>query len=201
MMWAGKVEISSRVAASPRRNRWQVPFPILPFVFSACAPFANAATQRATLDRTGILPTREGLTLKVVADEGSVNVVTLDRGASPVVRYSVHVETDLRGSQAQQIVDRYSITTKTTPYGVEIVGALPQQLPHAAQFSVHFEFAVPANYNLDINTEIGDISTADIGGTVSLATQGGNISTQSIGRHGLRHSLGGRPVAKLVSEG
>src|SRR5215813_4772432 len=201
MMWASKLEMSSRVAASPRWSRWHVPFAILLFVFSACAPFANAATQRATLDRTGILPTREGLTLKVVADEGSVNVVTLDRGASPVVRYSVHVETDLRGSQAQQIVDRYSITTKTTPYGVEIVGALPQQLPHGAQFSVHFEFAVPANYNLDISTEIGDIITSDIGGTVSLVTQGGNITAQSIGRHGLQHSLGGRPVAKLVSEG
>jgi TonB family protein len=152
------------------------------------------------LDRTGILTTREGLTLKVVADEGSINVVTLDRGASPVVRYSVHVETDLRGSQAQQIVDRYSITAKTTPYGIEIVGALPQQLPHGAQFSVHFEFAVPANYNLEINTEIGDIKTSDIGGAVSLVTQGGNITTQSIGRHGLQHSLG-RPVAKLVTDG
>jgi len=199
MMWASKLEMSSR-AASPCWSRWHVPFAILLFVFSVCAPFVSAATQRATLDRTGILPTREGFTLKVVADEGSVNVVTLDRGASPVVRYSVHVETDLRGSQAQQIVDRYSITAKTTPYGVEIVGALPQQFPHGAQFSVHFEFAVPANYNLDINTEIGDINTSDIGGAVSLATQGGNITTQGIGRHGLQNSLG-RPVAKFVSEG
>src|SRR5579859_2633389 len=200
MTWASKVEMSSRAAASPRRSRWQLPFAILFFAFSFCAPLASAATQRATLDRTGILTTRDGLTLKVVADEGSVNVVTLDRGASPVVRYSVHVETDLRGSQAQQIVDRYSITAKNTPNGVEIIGALPQQLPHGAQISVHFEFAVPANYNLDINTEVGDINTSDIGGTVLLATQGGNINTQSIGRHGLQNSPG-RPVAKLVSEG
>ena len=200
MTWASKVEMSSHAAASPT-SRWQLPLAILLFVFSVCAPFASAATQRATLDRTGILTTRDGLTLKVVADEGSVNVVTLDRGASPVVRYSVHVETDLRGSQAQQIVDRYSITAKTTPSGVEIIGALPQQLPHGAQFSVHFEFAVPANYNLDINTEVGDINTSDVGGTVSLVTQGGNISTQSIGRHGLQNASLGRPVAKLTSEG
>src|SRR5579859_4950802 len=200
MTWASKVEMSSHAAASPRRNRRQLALAILLFAFSVCVPFAGAATQRATLDRTGILTTRDGLTLKVVADEGSVNVVTLDRGASPVVRYSVHVETDLRGSQAQQIVDRYSITAKNTPNGVEIIGALPQQLPHGAQISVHFEFAVPANYNLDINTEVGDINTSDIGGTVSLVTQGGNINTQSIGRRGLQNSPG-RPVAKLASEG
>src|SRR5262249_39256288 len=132
MMWANKLEMSSRVAALPRAHLWLAPFAALLLVFSFCAPLAKPATQRATLDRTGILPTREGLTLKVVADEGSVNIVTLDRGASPVVRYSVHVETDLRGSQAQQIVDRYSVTAKATPYGVEVVGALPQQLPHGA---------------------------------------------------------------------
>src|SRR5215470_4625136 len=168
MTSASKLGMSSRATASPRWSRWQLLFAILLFAFSACAPFANAATQRATLDRTGILTTREGLTLKVVADEGSVNIVTLDRGASPVVRYSVHVETDLRGNQAQRIVDRYSVTAKTTPYGIEIVGALPQQLPHGAQFSVHFEFAVPANSNLDFNTEVGDINTSDIAGAVSL---------------------------------
>lgn len=160
-----------------------------------------AATQRATVDRSGILNTRDGLTLKVVADEGSIRIVTLDRGAAPVVRYSVHVETDLRGKQAQELLDRYSLTARSSPYGVEIVGALPAQPQHQAQFSVHFEIAVPANYNLDINTEVGDIETLDIGGTASLVTQGGNIYTQRIGRMGLQNASLGRPVAKLATEG
>jgi TonB family protein len=162
---------------------------------------AAPATRRATLDRTGVFPTRDGLTLKFVADQGSVTIVPLDRGASPVVRYSVHVETDLHSHQAQQVIERYSLTAKATPYGVEIVGALPPQPTHGAQFSVHFEIAVPANYNLDVNTEVGDIEAGDIGGTAVLATQGGNIHTQRIGRHGLQNSLRGRPVAKLVTEG
>ena len=165
------------------------------------APVAAAATQRATLDRTGILDTRDGLTLKVVADEGSIRIVPLDRGATPVVRYSVHVETDLRGSQAQQILDRYSLTARSSPNGVEIVGVLPPQPQHGAQFSVHFEIAVPANYNLDINTDVGDIEALNIGGTASLVTQGGNIQTQNIGRIGMQRMSIGRPVAKLATEG
>jgi TonB family protein len=169
--------------------------------FSLVSPRAAApATQRATVDRSGVLNTRDGLTLKVTADEGSIRIVPLDRGASPVVRYSVHVETDLRGNQAQQLLERYSITAKSSSSGVEIVGALPQR-PAGVQFSVHFEIAVPVNYNLDINTEVGDIEATDIGGTASLVTQGGNIHTLRIGRTGLQNASLGRPVAKLVTEG
>ncbi|MBS1839810.1 MAG: energy transducer TonB [Acidobacteria bacterium] len=169
--------------------------------FVSCPGIASPASQRATIDRSGVLSTRDGLTLKVIADEGSIRIVPLDRGASPVVRYSVHVETDLRGNQAQQILDRYSVTAKTTLSGVEIVGALPPQPPHGAQFSVHFEIAVPANYNLDINTEVGDIETMDIGGTAILVTQGGNIRAMRIGRPGMQRVAYGKPVAKLVTEG
>jgi len=92
------------------------------------------------------------------------------------------------------------LTAKSSPSGVEIVGTLPQR-PAGVQFSVHFEIAVPANYNLDINTEVGDIETLDIGGTASLATQGGNIHTLRIGRAGSQNVSYGRPVAKLTTEG
>ena len=163
--------------------------------------FPVSATQRAAVDRSGVLNTRDGLTLKLIADEGSIRIVPLDRGAAPVVRYSVHIETDLRGNQAQQLLERYSVTAKSSPSGVEIVGALPQQRPAGVQFSVHFEIAVPANYNLDVNTEVGDIETMDIGGTASLVTQGGNIRTLRIGRTNLQNASYGRPVAKLVTEG
>jgi len=169
--------------------------------FLTCPVVCSPASQRATIDRSGVLSTRDGLTLKVIADEGSIRIHPLDRGASPVVRYTVHVETDLRGNQAQQILDHYSITAKTTLSGVELVGALPPQPPHGAQFSVHFEIAVPANYNLDINTEVGDIEALDIGGTAMLVTQGGNIRTLSIGRPGMQRLAMSRPVAKLVTEG
>ncbi len=181
-----------------RQRAATIAFAVFCLVFCG---LAAEASQRATIDRNGVLSTRDGLTLKVIADEGSIRIVPLERGAAPVVRYSVHVETDLRGKQAQEILDHYSITAKTTLSGVELVGALPPAPPRGAQFSVHFEIAVPANYNLDINTEVGDIETLDIGGTATLVTQGGNIHTGKIGRQGLQRVSFGRPVAKLVTEG
>ena len=155
----------------------------------------------ASIERSGVLSTRDGLTLKLVADEGSVRIVTLERGASPVVRYSVHIETDLKGNQAKQILDRYSVTAKSSPSGVEIVGALPPQPPRGAQFWVRFEVTVPAGFNVDINTEVGDIDATDIGGTASLVTQGGNIHTMRIGMNSLQNVSAGKPVAKLITEG
>jgi TonB family protein len=188
----------SRSAASLRKRTTTIAFAVSCLAFTG---LGATASQRATIDRSGVLSTRDGLTLKIIADEGSIRIVTLDPGASPVVRYSVHVETDLRGKQAQEVLDHYSITAKTTLSGVELVGALPPAPPHGAQFSVHFEVAVPANYSLDISTEVGDIETPNVGGTANLVTQGGNIRTMNIGRQGIQRIGLGRPVAKLVTEG
>ena len=197
MQWP-TTNLWSRGAASLRKCTTTIVFTIFCLLFTG---LAATATQRATIDRSGVLSTRDGLTLKVIADEGSIRIVPLERGASPVVRYNVHVETDLRGKQAQEILDHYSITAKTTLSGVELVGALPPSPPHGAQFSVHFEIAVPANYSVDVSTEVGDIETQDIGGTANLVTQGGNIRTLNIGRQGMQRMALGRAVAKLVTEG
>ena len=154
-------------------------------------------------DRAAAIPTKEGLTLRLTTDLGSVRVVALEPGASPVVRYSVHIETDAHAPWAQNLLERYSLVAKATPAGVEISGSLPSQGSRAgadAQFWVQFEVAVPASFSLDISTEAGDIETQDIGGTASLVTQGGNIRTGRIGFGG-RAASTRHPVAKLHTEG
>jgi TonB family protein len=182
-----------------------------PLVFGANAldalplnpPAADPAPRVAT-DRTGTLQTRDGLTLRLAADLGSVRIVALEPGAPPVVRYTAHIETDARAAVAQGLLDRYSLTAKTTAYGVEIVGASPSQAGRSganAQFYVQFEVAVPAGYNIDINTGVGDIETQDIGGTASLFTEGGNIRTGRIGFVGYRNVAQGRAVAKFSTQG
>jgi TonB family protein len=199
MIQSKKIELEWRSIVSFRKC--VCAFAILLVLSALVANAGYPASQRAAIDRSGVLNTREGLTLKFIADEGSVKIITLERGATPVVRYSVHVETDLKINQAQQILERYSVSARNSPSGVEIVSALPPQPPHGAQFSVHFEITMPANYNLDVNTEVGDIETTDIGGTASLVTQGGNIRTMRIGRNGMRNAMLGKPVAKLITEG
>lgn len=159
---------------------------------------------RVAADRSGTLQTRDGLTLHLTTDLGSVRVVVLEPGAPPVVRYSAHIETDARAPLAQSLLDRYSLTARATANGVEIVGASPSLAGRSganAQFYVQFEVAVPAGYSIDVNTGVGDIETQDIGGTASLVTEGGNIRTGRIGFGGFRNISQGRAAAKLSTQG
>ena len=167
-------------------------------------PVPSDPAPRVAIDRSGVLQTKDGLTLHLTTDLGSVRIVALEPGAPPVVRYTVHIETDARAALAQSLLDRYSLTAKETVAGVEISGASPTQAGRTganAQFYVHYEVAVPAGYSLDVNTGVGDIETQDIGGTASLITQGGNIRTGRIGFIGLRNVSQRHATAKLSTEG
>jgi TonB family protein len=131
-------------------------------------------------DLTGSLDTRENLTLRLNTDLGSVRILQLEKGAAPVVKYSVHIETDAREPLASQLLEHYALNATVTGTGVEITGNLPQQVSRAAnsaQFWVHYEVTVPASYGLDVNTGAGDILTSDVGGAATLVTEGGNIVT------------------------
>ncbi len=167
-------------------------------------PIPGDPGPRASVDRSGTLQTRDGLTLRLTTDVGSVHIVALGPGAPPVVRYTVHIETDARAPLAQSLLDGYSLTAKVTGSGVEISGVAPSQAGRSganAQFYVQYEVAVPAGYNVDVNTGVGDIETQDIGGTASLITEGGNIRTGRIGFNGMRNVSQGRAIAKLSTQG
>ncbi len=163
---------------------------------------AEAPGAHSSVVRSGTLVTRDGLTLRLATDLGSVRILQLEPGAAPVVRYTVHIETNAHGPTAQQLLENYVLKARPTNFGVELTGTLPQQLAHSndAQFWIQFEVTVPSGYNVDVNTEVGDIETQDIGGTASLRTQGGNIRTGRIGS-GLHDAAPGRTVAKLETQG
>ena len=152
----------------------------------------DPATPHASADRNGAFETKNGLTLRLNADLGSVRIVSLEVGAAPAVRYTLHIETDARAPLAQSLLDKYVLRAKATNAGVEIDGALPPQgargSASGAQFWVQFEVAVPAGYNVDVKTDAGDIETQDIGGTAILVTQGGNIRTGRIGASSMRNA-------------
>src|ERR1700732_5252873 len=54
----------------------------------------DPVTPHAFYQRTGVLETQDGLTLRLNADLGSVRITTLEAGAARAVRYTVRVETD-----------------------------------------------------------------------------------------------------------
>src|SRR5260370_1891363 len=159
-------------------------------------------------DLNGVLQTSENLTLRLNTDLGSVHVVPLQKGTTPVVRYSVHIETDAREPLRWQLLYRYVFNVMNLSTGTELTGNLPQQVARGggAQFWVHFEVSVPESYGLDISTGAGDILTADVGGIATLATDGGNIVTARLSTnlseasHRHEHSRM-RAAAKLQTPG
>jgi TonB family protein len=151
------------------------------------------------------LQTFDGLTLRLSTDLGSIKIVPVEAGSAPVVRYTVHLETDVRAPLAQHLLDHYLLSAKATPTGVEITGNLPPQLAHftasGAQFWVQFEIAVPRNYSVEAKTGVGDIETEDIGGVATLLTQGGSIRAGRIGVGMAGKGVSDRLVARLETEG
>jgi TonB family protein len=172
-------------------------------VAAALETGAEVPGAHSSVVRSGTLETRDGLSLRLTADLGSVRILQLEAGSAPVVRYTVHIETDARGPVAQQLLENYVLKARSTGYGVEITGVLPPQTSRSAdaQFWVQFEVTVPSGYSVEVNTEAGDIETQDIGGTAGLHTQGGNIRTGHIGGSGHRYVTSGRSVAKLETGG
>jgi TonB family protein len=170
---------------------------------SALEAGAEVPGAHSSVVRSGTLETRDGLTLRLTTDLGSVRILQLEAGAAPVVRYAVHIETNARGPAARQLLDSYVLKARPTNFGVELTGTLPPQSARSnePQFWVQFEVTVPSGYHVDVNTEVGDIETQDIGGTASLRTQGGNIRAGRIGGSGLRDASSGRSVAKLETQG
>jgi TonB family protein len=161
------------------------------------------SSPHVSTDRSGTIPTAEGLTLHLTADLGSVKIQRQPPGAPRSVRYTVHIETDAREPFAERLLQRYTLTAVSNPSGVTIAGTIPAQ-PHRgkpqAQFWVQFVVNVPVGYDVEVSTGAGDIETSDLGGRVLLETEGGNIATGRIG-FGRPTTLLGHPMAKIATQG
>jgi TonB family protein len=158
---------------------------------------------REFVDRAGDLQTAKDLTLHLTTDLGSVKIVALPPNAAPSVHYSVHIETDARGAQAQKLLAAYTLTAVSNSAGVTINGALPKlhrRDSSNAQFWVQFVVSVPASYNVLVSSGTGDLESGDIGGRAMLSTQAGNIHTGKIGFSAALPS-NDRPVAKFETQG
>jgi TonB family protein len=145
---------------------------------------AENGPPHAAADHSGEIAAGSANAFILAADLGSVQIQTLSPGAAPVVRYSVHLETDARQPFAQALLDKYSLTARQTPNGILLSSTLPstRKGPNKnAQFWVQFVIAVPANFSVEVTTGAGDIETSDIGGRAVLLTEGGNIRTGKIG--------------------
>ena len=105
------------------------------------------------MDRSGLIPTTDGLIFHLKTDLGSAKIQTFPPDARREVRYTVHVETDAVGNAGQFLLDAHGITASSNPSGVELTGALPKHT-NRAEFWVEYTVSVPLNYNVKNSTAL-----------------------------------------------
>jgi TonB family protein len=209
---------SNRMRMEPciSRSDWQLPrgnFPalggaLLLTLLLAASPACRGENTppHVSTERSGTIPTSEGLTLHMTTDLGSVNIQRQPPGAARTVQYSVHIETDAREPLAAKLLQNYTLAAASNPSGVTLTGAIPPQHTRArgrqqqAQFWVRFLISVPGDYNVEVSTGAGDIEASDLGGHVVLETDGGNITTGRIG-FDRPAAMIGHPMAKIETQG
>lgn len=202
--------MDSQISLGPWCYRSKLPiFLSLFLVFCASAVVSPVyagenVPPHASADRSGDVATNDRGTLTLSADLGSVRIQTLPASAPPVVHYTVHIETDATEPLAHVLLQKYILTTKETPNGVSITGALPRLRPvlsHNAQYWVQFQISIPANFGVEVSTGAGDIETSDLTGRVLLETQGGNIRTGRLGFSPYQTIAAEHYAAKLETQG
>lgn len=181
----------------------------LPLSFPSSMQAENVPV-RASADRSGEFRVANGMTLHLNTDLGSVKIQTIPSKEGPVVRYSVHLETDAPKPVGQRLLDAYLLNARETSDTVFLSGVLPnlnaidarhRSAVRNVQFWVQFVVSVPANFNLDVSTGAGDIETSDINGRVVLVTQGGNISTGRVSLPDQTGNRGDRLAARIETQG
>jgi TonB family protein len=141
------------------------------------------------------LTTHDGLRLRLDTETGNVRIFT---DAMNEVRYSVRIETDASGPEAQKLIHEFELNSSSVPSGVTISGHGSGR-EQRERVWVSYELHVPRRYTMDVTTRAGNIQVDDVDGRVNLITDGGNITVGRVTGGGVRQP--GVPVARLESIG
>src|SRR5271157_593536 len=125
-------------------------------------------------------PAKEGARLLLRADNGAVSI-------RPVPGDKVSCTVTLRAytsdeGKARRLFDTFQLTARSVEAGgVYITSQSPRRERHGANIRVHFQISVPQRYNLDVETQGGDITVeAPLEGEVRLTTAGGDVRSSDL---------------------
>jgi TonB family protein len=161
-----------------------VPWPLFPRDHSvsdsqpaATNTDSSKAAPSVSATKSGVLPTRDGLRLRLHTDLGDVHILT---DMSGDVSYRVTVTADGRGPGAEKFLHEFSLAAWKTPAGIVLNGRVPWRT-FRGRLMVTYEIHVPRRYNLDVYTQAGNINVKQIDGRIALVTGGGNIEVDGVG--------------------
>jgi TonB family protein len=172
---------------------------------AAPAPYARGPRQRLapparapqlSEEKSGTFTTRDAMRLRLDTDLGNVRVIT---DATNEVRYHVMIETEDTGPEARRVLQQFILNAHEIPGGATISGQVTRR-ESRDRLWVTYEIHVPRHYNLEVNTQAGNIQVDDLDGREALITNGGNITAGRVG--GAARTAGNTlPTARLESLG
>lgn len=126
------------------------------------------------------IPTKPGRTLRVRSDVGAVRVRPTEEGQVTCrVRVRVYTRNE---AEAHKRLQRFSITAQPVKDGVLLTGRVERSTRNRRSYSlnVEFEVHVPRRYNVNLQTQGGEIEVGKLDGEVHGVTAGGNISVEDV---------------------
>jgi len=145
-------------------------------------------------------PVKEGARLLLRADNGAVSIRPGPGDKlSCIVTLRAYTSDE---AEARGLFDKYQLTARSVEAnGVYITSQSPPRTRHGANFRVHFEITLPQRYNLDVETQSGDISVeAPLKGEARLTTAGGDVRASELtGAVRIETAGGGISLGKIGS--
>ncbi|MGA7794943.1 MAG: TonB family protein [Candidatus Acidiferrales bacterium] len=142
---------------------------------SASDPAENYT--KLSAEKSGVIPTKDGRSLRVNVELGNVRVFT-DESAQ--ISYRAIVEADSRDPGAEEFLKQSNFSARQTHWGVALDGKVPWQ-GLRGRFNATIEIHIPRRYNLEVSTGGGNIEVQDIDGRIRLTSAGGNINVGRVG--------------------
>jgi len=160
---------------------WNLPLGLLASLAFYALPALAAAETESNLEKT--FPSKPDGQLVVEADRGSISITTGDRAdVSILVKRSLSRTSE---ETAAEVFAAHEVSFAQEGDRVIVRGKLKNNLTRtlnraAQNLNVRYEIAVPRQFNLDLRTAAGSISSSDIQGRVKARTSGGSLKFAAI---------------------
>ena len=143
-------------------------------LFAVCAPGAKA--DEDVITRT--FPANAGGKLTMNVDRGSIHVTTSDS-----YKVEVRITRELKTAstaEAKRVFEQHKIELTSTDNEVKIEAKNPQKFSTFRnpfnRLQVDYTIAIPAKFDINLNTAGGHIEVADLEGKAVLHSSGGNLT-------------------------
>lgn len=125
-------------------------------------------------------PVKAGGRLLLRADQGAVNILPTP-GDRVNFRVLLRAYTSNEAA-AKRLFDAFHLTTRSVEGGgIYLTSQTPPRARHGASFRVWFQISVPQRFQVDVETQSGDVSVeAPLQGSARLTTAGGDVRTRDV---------------------